>query len=78
MRKGQAGIGWGLAVAAAMAIGGAAQAAEVAVPRGAYALQADVQGEGATTVVFESGVGQGAGVWKGVVAGLGADCRCIA
>lgn len=78
MRKGQAGIGWGLAVAAAMAIGGAAQAAEVAVPRGAYALQADVQGEGATTVVFESGFSQGAGVWKGVVAGLGADCRCIA
>lgn len=78
MRKGQARIGWGVAVAAAMAIGGVVQAAEVAVPRGAYALQADVQGEGATTVVFESGFGQGAGVWKGVVAGLGADCRCIA
>jgi pimeloyl-ACP methyl ester carboxylesterase len=28
--------------------------------------------------VFESGFGQGPGVWKDVIADLGADCRCIA
>ncbi|MGN2250865.1 alpha/beta fold hydrolase [Frateuria sp. GZRe14] len=67
---------WALAVALlGMA---AAQAGEMPVARGAYTLQAEVQGEGSTTVVFESGFGQGAGVWKDVIAGLGADCRCIA
>ena len=55
-----------------------ARAGEVPVARGAYTLQADVQGEGTTAVVFESGFGQGAGVWKEVIAGLGADCHCIA
>lgn len=52
-------------------------AAEAPVQRAGYTLLADVQGEGATTVIFESGFGQGGGVWKDVIAGLGADCRCI-
>lgn len=64
--------------AMALVVAGAAQAGEAPVARGAYTLQADVQGDGATTVVFESGFGQGAGAWKDVIAGLGADCRCIA
>lgn len=29
------------------------------------------------TVVFESGFGQGGGVWKDVIAKLGAECNCI-
>lgn len=64
-------------LAAAMLGAGTGQAAEVAVARGAYSLQAEVRGDGPTAVVFESGFGQGVGVWKEVVAGLGADCRCI-
>lgn len=56
----------------------AAQASEVPVPRGAYTLQAQVHGDGATAVVFESGFGQGPDVWKKVIAGLGTDCRCVA
>ena len=64
--------------AMALVVAGAAQAGEAPVARGAYTLQADVHGDGATTVVFESGFGQGAGAWKDVIAGLGADCRCIA
>lgn len=56
----------------------AARAGEVPVPRGAYTLQAEVHGEGGTAIVFESGFGQGPSVWKKVIAGLGADCRCIA
>lgn len=56
----------------------AAQAGDVEVPRAGYTLQAQQQGEGATVVVFESGFGQGAGVWKDVIADLGATCRCIA
>lgn len=67
---------WGLA--AALWVGGAAQAGGVPVDRGAYVLQAQQQGEGPVTVVFESGFGQGAGVWTPVIEGLGADCRCIA
>lgn len=55
-----------------------AQAEETQVRRAGYALQAEQQGNGATVVVFESGFGQGAGVWKDVIADLGADCRCIA
>jgi len=53
------------------------QAAEVQVQRTGYTLQADVKGEGPMAVVFESGFGQGAGVWKDIVAGLGADCHCV-
>lgn len=54
-----------------------AGAAALQVDRPGYALQADVQGEGPVTVVFESGFGQGGGVWKDVIADLGAQCRCI-
>ena len=56
----------------------AAQAGDVEVPRAGYTLQAEQQGTGATVVVFESGFGQGAGVWKDVIADLGPQCRCIA
>jgi pimeloyl-ACP methyl ester carboxylesterase len=56
----------------------AAQAGDIEVPRAGYTLQAQQQGEGTTVVVFESGFGQGAGVWKDVIADLGAECRCIA
>ena len=76
MGKGM-GIRAGLLACALMLAGGAA-AVEVEVPRTGYALQADVAGDGAVAVVFESGFGQGVGAWKQVVAGLGADCRCIA
>ena len=54
-----------------------AQAADIAVARGAYTLRANLQGDVATTVVFESGFGQGAGAWSPVIAALGAECRCI-
>ena len=54
------------------------QAGEVRVERTGYALQAEQTGEGATVVVFESGFGQGAGVWKDVIADLGTACRCVA
>lgn len=51
---------------------------EVQVSRDAYSLQAQQQGDGAITVVFESGFGQGANVWKDVIADLGAEFHCIA
>lgn len=54
-----------------------ADAGELQVERTGYALQAEQQGEGPMIVVFESGFGQGGGVWKDVVADLGAQCRCI-
>ena len=55
-----------------------AQAGEQRVSRGTYVLQAELRGNGATTVVFESGFGQGVDAWKDVIADLGTDCRCIA
>lgn len=55
-----------------------AQAGQVQVARKGYSLQAEQQGQGAVAVVFESGFGQGAGVWKDTIAQLGADCTCIA
>lgn len=55
-----------------------AHAGEVQVNRHGYSLQAEQQGQGQVTVVFESGFGQGVGVWKGVIADLGAQCQCIA
>jgi pimeloyl-ACP methyl ester carboxylesterase len=55
-----------------------AQAEEVRVVRPGYSLQAEQQGQGPTVVVFESGFGQGAGVWKSVIADLGSACRCVA
>ncbi len=65
-------------LASAMLVATSALAGEQAVSRGAYSLQAEIHGAGSTTVVFESGFGQGAGVWKDVIADLGADYRCIA
>ena len=55
-----------------------AQAADVQVERKGYSLQAEQQGQGTLTVIFESGFGQGAGAWKDVMADLGAQCQCIA
>lgn len=57
---------------------GAAQAEDLTVDRGGYRLQAEQQGQGPVVVVFESGFGQGASVWKAVIADMGAECRCIA
>src|SRR5688572_5684251 len=54
------------------------QAAGVQVARKGYSLQAEQQGQGPITVVFESGFGQGTGVWKDTIANLGAECTCIA
>lgn len=55
-----------------------AYAGEVPVSRNGYSLQAEQQGQGPVAVVFESGFGQGTGVWKDVIANLGAECQCIA
>ncbi|WP_425478408.1 alpha/beta fold hydrolase [Luteimonas yindakuii] len=55
-----------------------AVAAEVPVPRAAYTLQAELQGDGPMAVVFESGFGQDAVAWKAVIKSLGPECRCIA
>ena len=63
---------------AALLVTAPALAGDVEVQRAGYALQAEQHGDGATVVVFEPGFGQGPGVWKDVIAGLGADCRCIA
>ena len=68
--------GWMLSLAMLCATN--ALAGEVPVSRKGYSLQAEQQGDGPVTVVFESGFGQGAGVWKDVIADLGAQCRCIA
>jgi pimeloyl-ACP methyl ester carboxylesterase len=66
---------WVLALAAlSMA---SASAGERPVSRPGYTLQAEQQGEGPMVVVFESGFGQGSGVWKDVIARLGDRCRCI-
>lgn len=66
---------WALALAAFAMAG--ASAGELTVGRPGYSLQAEQQGEGPMVVVFESGFGQGGGVWKGVIARLGERCRCI-
>lgn len=55
-----------------------AHADEVQVERPGYTLQADRQGQGPATVVFESGFGQGAEVWNDVVADLGPQYQSIA
>ncbi|QNP42236.1 alpha/beta hydrolase [Lysobacter terrestris] len=54
------------------------QVASVQVARKGYSLQVERQGQGPVAVVFESGFGQGAGVWKDTIANLGAQCTCIA
>lgn len=68
-------VGWALSLA--MLSMATASGSELQVNRPGYILQAEQQGEGPMTVVFESGFGQGGGVWKDVIAGLGAQCRCI-
>lgn len=64
-------------VAALLAAAGTAQAGDVAVNRGAYTLKAEVSGTGPVDVVFESGFGQGPGVWKDVAPALGSGYRSI-
>ena len=56
---------------------GITHAGEVSLSREGYSLQVEQQGQGPVVVVFESGFGQGADVWKDVIANLGAQCRCI-
>ncbi|MDQ3288759.1 MAG: alpha/beta hydrolase [Pseudomonadota bacterium] len=63
---------------AAMLATGTTQARDAEVARTGYTLQAEQHGDGAMAVVFESGFGQGAGVWKDVIADLGPDCHCVA
>jgi pimeloyl-ACP methyl ester carboxylesterase len=53
-------------------------AGEAQVQRQGYVLQAEQAGNGSMDIVFESGFGQGAGVWKAVIADLGEQCHCIA
>lgn len=53
------------------------QATGVQVARKGYSLQAEQQGQGPVVVVFESGFGQGAGVWKDTIANLGAGFTSI-
>ena len=67
--------GWVLPLT--MLLAANADAGEVQVPRPGYSLQAEEQGEGPMTVVFESGFGQDGGVWKDVIADLGTQCHCI-
>jgi pimeloyl-ACP methyl ester carboxylesterase len=69
---------WSLGMSLALCCAATVQAGEMRVERTGYALHAGQTGEGATVVVFESGFGQGAGVWKDVIADLGAACRCVA
>lgn len=71
---------WGRSTVLALGLlcAAAAQAGDSQVQRDGYSLQAQQQGQGPVTVVFESGFGQGAGVWKQTIAELGADCSCIA
>lgn len=54
-----------------------ANAGDMQVERSGYRLQAQQQGQGPVAVVFESGFGQGAGVWQDTIAGLGDQCLCI-
>ena len=77
MRKAFGMQGWVLSLALACAAM-TAQASEMQVPREGYSLRAEAQGQGALVVVFESGFGQGPGVWKDTINDLGAQCRCIA
>lgn len=67
-----------LACAAATVQAADVQVAGVQVARKGYSLQVEQQGQGPVTVVFESGFGQGAGVWKDTIASLGTECTCIA
>jgi pimeloyl-ACP methyl ester carboxylesterase len=64
-------------LAATLTAVAAVHAGEAQVQRPGYVLQAEQAGSGALTVVFESGFGQGPGVWKAVVAELGDACQCV-
>jgi len=66
-----------IALILAVLIQAPANASEKQIPRPGYVLQAEELGEGPVTVVFESGFGQGGGVWKDVITELGSQCRCI-
>ena len=80
MRRTSSIMGWALSLGGLFAAASAiapVQAAELQVSRPGYTLQADTQGDGPVVVVFESGFGQGGGVWKDVVADLGVQCRCV-
>lgn len=68
----------GFAIILALLFPVLAHADEVRVARPGYSLQVEQQGPGSTVVVFESGFGQGTGVWASVFAELGGECRCIA
>jgi hypothetical protein len=57
----------GFAILLALMIPALAHADEVQVSRSAYNLQVEQRGQGSMVVVFESGFGQGASVWKAVV-----------
>lgn len=81
MGKGMSMKAWMLSVgllSGALLCAASAQADEVRVERPGYSLQADQQGQGPATVVFESGFGQGAEVWNDVVADLGPQYQSIA
>lgn len=69
---------WALSLALALHCAATVQAGDLRVERPGYGLQAEQLGDGPTVVVFESGFGQGADAWKGVIAEMGADCRCVA
>ncbi len=68
----------GMGVLLSLACATTARAGGVQVDRKGYQLQAEQQGEGPMAVVFESGFGQDASVWKAVIAELGARCHCVA
>jgi pimeloyl-ACP methyl ester carboxylesterase len=76
MRKSLSMKGWMLSLGLMFAA--VAHAGEAQVDRNGYSLQAEALGQGEAVVVFESGFGQGTGVWKDVIADLGGACRCIA
>ncbi len=62
----------------AMVFAAPSRAEDVQVNREAYSLQVQQRGHGPIVVVFESGFGQGPGVWDAVTTELGAECQCIA
>jgi|GEM_PF-587944 len=66
-----------LLLAATMWTAAAVQAGEAQVQRPTYSLQAEQTGDGPMQVVFESGFGQGPGVWKAVIGDLGTECHCV-
>jgi pimeloyl-ACP methyl ester carboxylesterase len=82
MRKTFGMRGWmlsfALACAATTVQAADVQATGVQVARKGYSLQAEQQGRRPVVVVFESGFGQGGGVWKDTIANLGDGFIAIA